>query len=136
MGYVTVSFSAETKHSGSDQGPAVLVVEDEALILWDIAEELRSAGFVVYEASHADAAIALLERHANIMAVFTDVNMPGSMDGMKLSHFVKDRWPPVKLVVTSGINRFKDLELPLGSVFLPKPYSPHKVISTLRALLT
>ena len=62
----------------------------------------RHSGFTVYEAGNADEAIALLEQHADIRAVFTDIHMPGSMDGLKFAHYVRGRWPPVKLILTSG----------------------------------
>jgi CheY-like chemotaxis protein len=68
----------------------VLIVEDEFLLRWDAAEFFEEAGFTVYQASHADEAIALLELHADIRAVFTDINMPGSMDGLKLAHTSED----------------------------------------------
>jgi CheY-like chemotaxis protein len=60
--------------------------------------------------------------------------MPGSMDGLKLARFVRDRWPPIKIVATSGLVRVEDDDLPLGSVFLPKPYSDLALVATLRDL--
>ena len=66
--------------------------------------------------------------------VFTDVQMPGTMDGLKLAKFIKDRWPPIKIVATSGRVKVTETDLPEGSVFVPKPYSPAQIISTLRAL--
>jgi DNA-binding response OmpR family regulator len=60
--------------------------------------------------------------------------MPGSMDGLKLARFVRDRWPPIKILATSGLVRVKDDELPAGSVFLPKPYRGAEVVATLRKL--
>ena len=86
----------------SDNSPCIVVVEDEALLLFSIADDLRDAGFSVLEASNADEAIALLESHPEIRLLFTDIDMPGSMDGLKLSAAVRDRWPPVKIIVTSG----------------------------------
>ncbi|WP_352618747.1 response regulator [Mesorhizobium australicum] len=68
----------------------------------DIADSLRSEGFLVFEASNADEAIAILESGVMIEAMFTDIDMPGSMDGLKLSAAVRDRWPPIKIVATSG----------------------------------
>ncbi|WP_281280387.1 response regulator, partial [Pelagibacterium montanilacus] len=78
------------------------MVEDEALILMDIVGQLKAEGFRTYEATNADAAVALLEAHADIGLIFTDIDMPGSMDGLKLAAAVRDRWPPVKIIVTSG----------------------------------
>lgn len=76
---------------------AVLIVEDEPLIRMGAVDLIEEAGFEVYEAGRADAAIALLELHQDIRLIFTDVDMPGSMDGLKLAHYVRGRWPPVKI---------------------------------------
>jgi CheY-like chemotaxis protein len=84
---------------------AVLIVEDEPLIRLGAVYQIEDAGFEVYEADSADAAIALLEVHKEICLIFTDVDMPGSMDGLKLAHYVRGRWPPVKIIVTSGTSK-------------------------------
>jgi CheY-like chemotaxis protein len=81
----------------------------------------------VYEAASADAAIALLELHKEIRLIFTDVDMPGSMDGLKLAHYVRGRWPPVKIIVTSGHVKVAEESLPAGALFLPKPYDPAEI---------
>jgi two-component system, response regulator PdtaR len=114
--------------------PVVLIVEDEFLLRMDAVDMVRNAGFEAVEASNADEAIAILEANLNIHVVFTDIQMPGSMDGLKLARFVKDRWPPIKIVATSGRLRISRDDLPKGGRFLPKPYTPHEVISTLREL--
>src|SRR4029079_550967 len=80
----------------------VLVVEDESLIRMDIVDCLEEAGFLIAEASNADEAINILQSRADIRLVFTDIHMPGSMDGLKLAAFVRKRWPPIKIIVTSG----------------------------------
>lgn len=121
--------------SALGNSPAVLVVEDEALLLFSIAEDLRDAGFEVFEASNADEAIALLEEHPGIGVLFTDVDMPGSMDGLKLSMAVRERWPPVKLLVTSGHMNVRNARLPEGGRFMPKPYRPERVIASMRDML-
>lgn len=101
---------------------AILVVEDEALVLWDIAESLREFGFVVYEAASADNAIRLMEAHLDIRTLVTDIDMPGKMDGLKLAAYVRDRWPPVRIVVVSGRWAPQRHELPTDAIFLSKPY--------------
>lgn len=111
------------------------MVEDEALILLATAEDLREAGFTVFEATNADDAIALLEAHPEIRILFTDVDMPGSMDGLKLSAAVRDRWPPTLILVTSGKALVGRSELPAGGRFLPKPYSTTRVVSAIHELL-
>ena len=113
----------------------VLVVEDDLLLRMDAADIVRNAGFDVIEAGSADAAIAILEANRNIHLVFTDIQMPGAMDGLKLARFVKDRWPPIKIMATSGLIKISGDDLPPGGRFLPKPYSPAEVIRTLRELL-
>src|SRR5213080_323072 len=92
------------------ESPLVLIVEDEYLIRTHTAEAIRDAGFEVVEASNADEAIVTLESRREIRVVFTDVRMPGSMDGLKLAHAVRDRWPPVHIVATSGHYEFNERE--------------------------
>src|ERR1700677_4926518 len=113
----------------------VLIVEDEFLLRANAVDFFEGAGFIVYDASNADEAIALLELHDDIRVVFTDINMPGSMDGLKLAHYVRGRWPPVKLILTSGLARPKDTDLPAGSGFFGKPYQLEKVAGSLRAMI-
>ncbi|WP_354043374.1 response regulator [Devosia sp. UYZn731] len=115
--------------------PKVLVVEDEALLLFSISDELKDAGFEVLEAVDAQQALVLLERNPDVKAIFTDINMPGSMDGLALSRYVRDRWPPIKIVVTSGKHRPSDRDLPAERLFVPKPYTTDGVIAALTAAL-
>lgn len=100
----------------------VLVVEDEALIRMDIADELAARGFSVLEAANALEAVAVLASHPEIEILFTDVDMPGGMDGLALAAAVRDRWPPIKIIVTSGLRRIEVSDMPEGSRFLGKPY--------------
>jgi CheY-like chemotaxis protein len=115
--------------------PKVLVVEDEALLLFSISDELKDAGFEVLEAVDAQQALGLLERNPDVKAIFTDINMPGSMDGLALSRYVRDRWPPIKIIVTSGKHRPSDRDLPEEGLFVPKPYTTGGVIAALTAAL-
>jgi two-component system, response regulator PdtaR len=114
---------------------SVLVVEDEALIRMDVVEELEQAGFNVLEAGNTDEAISILRTHPEIQALFTDVEMPGSMNGLKLAATVHDRWPPIKIIVTSGRVRVHRNDLPEDALFVPKPYDNSQVISTLREMV-
>jgi CheY-like chemotaxis protein len=111
---------------------AVLIAEDEPLIRMGAVYLVEGAGFKVYEAGSADAAIALLELHKEICLIFTDVDMPGSMDGLKLAHYVRRRWPPVKIIVTSGHVKVTEESLPTGALFLPKPYDPAEITQKIR----
>jgi CheY-like chemotaxis protein len=112
----------------------VLVVEDEPLLRMMAADLVEDAGFEAIEASDADEAVAILEIRTDIRVVFTDIDMPGSMDGMKLAAAIRDRWPPIEIIVTSGHVREKAVMLPPGSVFFSKPYDPGKVTATLRRM--
>jgi CheY-like chemotaxis protein len=114
--------------------PVVLVVEDEFLTRMHAAEMIEEAGFEVVEASNADEAVAILEARLDIAVVFTDIPMPGSMDGLKLARAVRSRWPPIHIVATSGFVDVRTTDLPDGGRFLPKPYSPAQIIGALREL--
>ena len=113
----------------------ILVVEDEALVRLIIVMHLTDEGFEVFEAGDADEAIAILEQHPSIHLLFTDIDMPGSMDGLKLSAFVRDRWPPVRIIVTSGKRMIEVTDLPAGSMFFPKPYQLDTVTTAMRELV-
>jgi CheY-like chemotaxis protein len=114
--------------------PVVLIVEDELLLRMDAAEMIEAAGFEVIEAANADQAIEVLEGRPDITVVFTDIQMPGSMDGLKLARAVRGRWPPIKIIATSGRLHVAERDLPEGGRFLPKPYSPAQVTGVLREL--
>src|ERR1700688_385837 len=106
------------------KAPAVLIVDDEPLVRLCAVETVADAGFEVIEAANADEAIRILESRSDIHVVFTDVHMPGSMDGLKLAHAVRNRWPPIKIIVTSGRDPVTEQDLPEGSRFFAKPYDP------------
>ncbi len=113
----------------------VLVVEDESLIRMNAIAIVEEAGFQAIAASDADEAIRILESRNDIRAVFTDVNMPGSMDGIRLAKVVRNRWPPVALIVTSGQANVPENDLPAGGRFLRKPYEPVQIATALRQLI-
>lgn len=114
---------------------AVLVVEDEPLVRMDIADQLAEVGYKVFEAANADQAVAILEIEPSIRILFTDIDMPGTMDGLKLAAAVGDRWPPVEIVVTSGHRRVQTSDLPDGSLFHVKPYHHQTIIESFRTLM-
>jgi CheY-like chemotaxis protein len=114
--------------------PVVLVVEDEHLLRMNATEMIADTGFDVVEARNADEAIGILEARLDIHVVFTDIEMAGSMDGLKLAHFIRGRWPPIKIIATSGHHALKAGDLPAGGIFLPKPYSFESLSSILRGL--
>ncbi|NKB84561.1 response regulator [Agrobacterium sp. LC34] len=119
----------------TQKGTTVIVVEDESLVRLDIVMSLEDEGFIVIEASNADEAIAHLNAHPEIRLMFTDIDMPGSMDGLKLAAAVRDRWPPVKIIVASGHRQLSDRLLPVEGKFFSKPYDHGRVIATMREML-
>ena len=121
--------------NASDAKIAVLVVEDEFLIRMDIADSLMRAGFVVHEAANAREAIDILDGHPEIRAMFTDVDMPGGMDGVKLAQVARDRWPPLKIIITSGYRKVSQGEMPPECRFFDKPYNLEHVITTIREMM-
>jgi CheY-like chemotaxis protein len=116
--------------------PVVLVVEDETLVRTCAVEMVVAAGFDAIAAVDADDAISILESRNDIRAVFTDIQMPGSMDGLRLARVVRNRWPPVALIVTSGHIRVNEGDLPAGGRFLSKPYVLSHVQAALQELIT
>lgn len=119
----------------TSQRPVVLIVEDEFLLRMNAAEMIEEAGYDVVEAGNADEAIAILEGRTDIRVVFTDIQMPGSMDGLKLAAAVKGRWPPIKIIATSGHYAIRESDLPEGGVFLQKPYSEAIIARAIHALI-
>lgn len=112
--------------------PKVIVVEDESLIVLWVEETLREAGYEVVTASNADEAIQILETDPAITLVFTDIDMPGTMDGLRLAAAVRHRWPPVHIVIASGKRRPALSEMPERAVFVPKPYLPRDVLTAFK----
>ena len=119
----------------ASNGPVVLVVEDELLLRMDAVDMIAAAGFEVVEAGDADEAIEILETRSDIAVVFTDIQMPGTMDGLRLARAVRGRWPPIKIVATSGHLTVTETDLPEGGRFLPKPYSAVDVTCVLREVI-
>mgnify|MGYP000017605438 CR=1 FL=1 len=115
--------------------PVVLVVEDDTIIRMGAVDLVLSAGYEALEACDADDAIRILEARSDIDLVFTDVQMPGTMDGIKLSHYIRSRWPPVKLIVASGAAILDESSLPWGSGFFSKPYDDHAIIKAMARML-
>ncbi|WP_281404915.1 response regulator [Mesorhizobium sp. GR13] len=112
----------------------ILVVEDEPLIRMDLVASLEDMGFPVLEAANADEAITMLESDPAIMTVITDVDMPGTMDGLALTFVVRDRWPPCHLIVLSGHRRPNTSDMAEGSRFIRKPLTTDDLHRTLAEL--
>jgi CheY-like chemotaxis protein len=107
----------------------ILVVEDEPLLRLAAIDMVEKAGFHALAAADATEAVRLLETHPEIRIVFTDIDMPHGMDGVKLAACIRDRWPPIAIILTSGHAKAADLTLPARSMFFPKPYHPPEVVA-------
>jgi CheY-like chemotaxis protein len=113
----------------------VLVVEDETLIRMDIAATIAEAGFRVLEANAAADAVQLLEQHSNVHVLFTDVEMPGGMDGVALAHHARARSPTIRIIITSGRRMLEEKDLPPATVFVPKPYRHAHIVEKLKDMV-
>src|ERR1700735_3529657 len=115
--------------------PKVLVVEDEMLLRMRAVDIVEDAGFRPVEAVNADEAISILESRSDISLLFTDVQMPGSIDGLKLAHAVHERWPSIKIILVSGQVKPSDAERPADSRFFGKPLVVEQMITELQAMV-
>jgi CheY-like chemotaxis protein len=121
--------------STSAKCATILVVEDEGLIRLDTSETLRDAGFAVLEAANAEEALARVEARPDIRLVFTDVNMPGGMDGVELARCLHRLHPAIRLILTSGKTTVTKDDIPDDGDFIAKPYSPESVTRAVSRLL-
>jgi CheY-like chemotaxis protein len=113
---------------------AILIVEDDQLLKLLTVDIVEAAGFVALQANNADEAVAIMEARSDIALLLTDINMPGSMDGLKLAHAVHNRWPSIKIIIVSS--RVPKSDLPTDSRFFAKPYQVEKLISAIHSLIT
>ena len=120
----------------SNDPPVVLLVEDELLVRMTAADELAEEGFQVLEAANADVALKVLEaRSDEVLMLFTDVHMPGSMNGMALAGQVHARWPHVRILISSGYARPHQDEIPDDGRFMPKPYHAATLVRHIHELV-
>jgi DNA-binding NtrC family response regulator len=113
----------------------ILLVEDDALLRWNAAEIAEDAGFAVLQAADADAALKIIGEHEEVGILFTDVHMPGSMNGVRLAHVVHERWPDVALIITSGEMRPQKAKIPDNGIFIPKPYTHQELTLALNEMV-
>ena len=111
----------------------LLVVENELLLSLDISDALKDEGYDVITVANADDAIKVLETRNDIRTIFTDIDLPGSIDGLKLAAAVRDRWPPVNIIVTTGMRAPRRDEMPAKSLFIAKPYRSAEVLEAVRS---
>jgi two-component sensor histidine kinase/CheY-like chemotaxis protein len=115
--------------------PKVLVVEDEMMLRMRAVDIVEDAGFTAIEAVNADEALAILESRSDIELLFTDIQMPGSMDGLKLAHAVHERWPSIKIILVSGKLTPTDAEKPILSRFFGKPLDVKHMIAEMQEMI-
>ena len=115
--------------------PNVLIVEDEMILRMRAVDIVEDAGFCPVEAVNADEALKILESRSDISLLFTDIQMPGSIDGLKLAHAVHDRWPSIKIILVSGQVKPTEAERPADSRFFGKPLGVEQMITELQAMV-
>src|SRR5580693_1723675 len=120
---------------GQSAARAVLIVEDEMLLRMRAVDMVEDAGFTAVEAINADDAIAVLESRSDIELLFTDIQMPGSMDGLRLAYAVHERWPLIKIILVSGQLKLTDGDRPADSRFFGKPLDVKQMIATMQDMM-
>lgn len=115
--------------------PVVLVVEDEPLQRMMAVDLVEDAGFDVVDVASAAEAVRVLESRPDIRVVFTDIDMPGGLDGMRFAATIRDRWPPIELIIVSGKRKPRPDELPSRGVFFAKPYKTHEITAVMRRMV-
>src|SRR3712207_3452014 len=122
--------------TASEPRMVVLVVEDQTLVRMFMADFLDEAGFKVFEAVNADEALTVLQARPDVQAVAPDIEMAGSMNGVELVQVIRERWPGIGVVITSGRERPGPDDLSDRVAFLAKPFLPETIISVIRQLAT
>jgi len=115
--------------------PVVLIVEDEMLLRMRAVDMVEDAGYTSVEAVDADEAVTILEARSDIALLFTDIQMPGSMDGLRLAHAVHERWPPIKIILVSGALKLAKSDIPADSRFFGKPLEAKEMIAEMQEML-
>ena len=115
--------------------PVVLVVEDEMLLRMRAVDMVEDAGYISLEAVNADQALAILQSRPDISMLFTDIQMPGTIDGLQLAHAVHKRWPPIKIILASGQLRLSNPDIPQDSRFFGKPLHSDEMIAEMQDML-
>ena len=117
--------------------PAViLIVEDEMMLRMLVVDMVEDAGYTAIEASDADEAVAILESRSDIALMCTDIQMPGSMDGVGLAQAVYVRWPSVKIILVSGQSKPPSIDLPPCSRFFGKPLEARQMMAQMRNMIS
>jgi len=112
----------------------VLIVEDEPLLRMNAVDMVEDAGFEAVDAANAEQAMQVLERRDDISIIFSDIDMPPGIDGMKLVAIVRDRWPPIEIILVSGQLVSDEVDLPERGLFFSKPYRSGELIAAMTRL--
>ncbi|SDJ25274.1 Response regulator receiver domain-containing protein [Bradyrhizobium lablabi] len=115
--------------------PVILVVEDEMLLRMRAVDMVEDAGYAPVEAVDADEALAILQSRSDIVLLFTDIQMPGSMTGLQLALAVHERWPRIKIILASGQLKLSQSEIPENSRFFGKPLDSGDMVAEIREML-
>jgi CheY-like chemotaxis protein len=115
--------------------PVVLVVEDEMLLRMRAVDIVEEAGYTSVEAIDADEAVEILETRSDIALLFTDIQMPGSMDGLKLAFAARARWPLIKIILVSGQLQLLEMDIPASSRFFGKPLQAPEMIAEMQDMI-
>jgi CheY-like chemotaxis protein len=110
----------------------VLVVEDEPILRMSVVDLIEDAGFETVEAANSKQAIQVLESRSDVSVILSDIDMPPGIDGMALVAMVRDRWPPIAIILVSGQMASDDIKIPEGGVFFSKPYRSTDVVAALK----
>lgn len=133
--YQSILFEPAARAAMPLNTAVILAVEDNPIILAGALDLIRNGGFDAIGATSADEAITILEARSDIRLVFTDVEMPGTIDGIKLAHYIRERWPPIHLIVASGRMILEESQLPANSKFFSKPYDDNTIIDAITKML-
>jgi CheY-like chemotaxis protein len=115
--------------------PIVLVVEDDMMLRMRSVDIVEDAGYIPVEAVDADEAFVILQSRSDIALLFTDIQMPGSMDGLQLAHAVYQRWPQLKIILVSGKLKLSSAEIPRDSRFFGKPLVSGQIITEMQDMI-
>ncbi len=118
------------------EAEAILVVEDEPVLRFLLVEELEGAGYEVFEAEDASKAIEIIEANPDIRVMITDIDLFAAAEGLELAKLVRDRWPPIRIILTSGNWSFTENELSFAERFIPKPHTPGVLVESVRSCLS
>src|SRR3984957_12534981 len=131
----SMSSMSSTSSGLTEPSTNVLVVEDEGILRMCAVDMVEDAGFIAIEAGNADQALSILESRSDISLLFSDIQMPGSMDGLKLAYVVHERWPSIKIILVSGKVALSDTDKPTNSRFFGKPLDMEQMIAELQEMV-